>query len=151
MSKTHFQTPIILEEQNATEKESEDSRKNSLPSTVHDKPQSQKHSEAENRGESCSDGADVSKGRPMSPSTLALMCDENDTMFNAAAAPNRLEVQNDESSQSPLEHRATTEAYEEQERIILTKFRDCLNRLITLGEIKGKWFSFFILAPLVLS
>lgn len=73
----------------------------------------------------------------MSPSTLALMCDEEDAMFTAAASPNRLEVHNNVSSQLPLEHRAA-EAYEEQERIILTKFRDCLNRLITLGEIKGK-------------
>lgn len=76
----------------------------------------------------------------MSPSTLALMCDEQDAMFTAAASPNRLEVQNNVSSQLPIENRAT-EAYEEQERIILTKFRDCLNRLITLGEIKGKFSS----------
>ncbi|WVZ25781.1 hypothetical protein V8G54_004325 [Vigna mungo] len=36
---------------------------------------------------SCSDGADVPKGRPMSPGTLALMCDEQDTMFMTSASP----------------------------------------------------------------
>lgn len=80
----------------------------------------------------------------MSPSTLALMCDEQDTMFTTAASPNRLEVHYNVSSQLPLEP-GTTEAYEEQERIVLTKFRDCLNRLITLGEIKGKFSSFAFL------
>ncbi|KAH6778998.1 Tesmin/TSO1-like CXC domain-containing protein [Perilla frutescens var. hirtella] len=147
---------MLAEERNAAEKQAEDSQKTSLASTIQDESQSQKHSEAEKARasylssenqaekvvpeESCSDGADVSKGRPMSPSTLALMCDEQDTIFTAAASPNRLEVQNNVSPQLPLEHR-TTEAYEEQERIILTKFRDCLNRLITLGEIKETKYS----------
>ncbi|XP_057764663.1 protein tesmin/TSO1-like CXC 5 isoform X2 [Salvia miltiorrhiza] len=147
---------MLTEERNAAEKQAEESRKTSLASTIQDGSQSQKHSEAEKAEanyhssenqaekvapeESCSDGADVSKGRPMSPSTLALMCDEQDTMFTAAHSPSRLEVQNNVSSQLPLEHR-TTEAYEEQERIILTKFRDCLNRLITLGEIKETTYS----------
>ncbi|KAL1559829.1 Tesmin/TSO1-like CXC domain-containing protein [Salvia divinorum] len=146
---------MLAEERNAAEKQAEDSRKSStsLASTNQDESQSQKHSEAqkvqtdhhssENQAdkvapeESCSDGA---KGRPMSPSTLALMCDEQDTMFTAARFPNRLDVHNNVSSQLLLEQR-TTEAYEEQERIILTKFRDCLNRLITLGEIKETTYS----------
>lgn len=84
-----------------------------------------------------SDAADVSKERPMSPGTLALMCDEQDTVF-AAGSPNESTSICNTSSQ--LSHgKAMTEAYAEQERIVLTKFRDCLNRLITLGEIKGKF------------
>ncbi|CAI0543344.1 unnamed protein product [Linum tenue] len=39
---------------------------------------------------SMSDGGDASKSRPMSPGTLALMCDEQDTMFMAASSPNGL-------------------------------------------------------------
>ncbi|RAL51079.1 unnamed protein product [Cuscuta campestris] len=62
---------------------------------------------------------DVSEGRPMSPGTLALMCDEQETV------------------PSLLHHgQSMTEAYAQQENIVLTKFRDCLNRLITLGKIK---------------
>lgn len=152
---------MLSEERNSAEKQAENSRKTSLASTI----QSQKHSEAEKAQahdhssenqaekvaaeESCPDGVDASKRRPMSPSTLALMCDEQDSMFSAAPSPSRLEVQNNvSSSQLQLEQR-TSETYEEQERIILTKFRDCLNRLITLGEIKGKFSSFRVSIALV--
>ncbi|PIN08303.1 Metallothionein-like protein [Handroanthus impetiginosus] len=147
---------MLAEERNAVEKQMEDCRETSLASTSQGQSDSQKHSAAEKAltnhpslenhtekakpEESNSDGADVSKGRPMSPSTLALMCDEQDTLFTTAASPNRIEVQNNVSSQSPLE-RGMTEAYAEQERIVLTKFRDCLNRLITLGEIKETKYS----------
>ncbi|KAK4391676.1 protein tesmin/TSO1-like CXC 5 [Sesamum angolense] len=91
----------------------------------------------DNPEESGSDGADVSKGRPMSPSTLALMCDEANTIFTTTASIGSV-AHNNVSSQLPDEQ-GLTEAYVEQERIVLTKFRDCLNRLITLGEIKGKF------------
>ena len=80
------------------------------------------------------------KGATMSPGTLALMCDEQDTILMAAASPNRL-MGPGCSTSSQLPHRQDmSEVYAEQERIVLTKFRDCLNRLITLGEIKGKFF-----------
>ncbi|KAK4415455.1 protein tesmin/TSO1-like CXC 5 [Sesamum alatum] len=147
---------MLAEERNEAQNRAEDSRETSLASSTQDECQSQKQSVAENAlthypssenqtgktrpQESGSDGADVLKGRPMSPSTLALMCDEQDTVFTTAASPNRLEVHNNVSSQLPLEQ-GMTEAYEEQERIVLTKFRDCLNRLITLGEIKETRYS----------
>lgn len=86
--------------------------------------------------ESTSDGADVLTGRPMSPRTQALWCDEQDT-FMAAASPKGL-MGSDPNTSSHLPHgKGMTEVYVEQERVILTKFRDCLNRLITFGEIKG--------------
>ncbi|XP_052200384.1 protein tesmin/TSO1-like CXC 5 isoform X2 [Diospyros lotus] len=86
--------------------------------------------------ESSSDGMDTSKGRPMSPGTLALMCDEQDTMFMAAASPKVLLGHGSNPSSQLPPGQGMTEVYAEQERIVLTKFRDCLNRLITLGEIK---------------
>ncbi|KAJ8527951.1 hypothetical protein K7X08_015402 [Anisodus acutangulus] len=87
--------------------------------------------------ESSLDGADVSKRRPMSPGTLALMCDESDTMFAASvASPNDLATLSCNTSSQLPRGQGMTETYAEQERIVLTKFRDCLNRLITLGEIK---------------
>lgn len=95
---------------------------------------------------SSSDGADVPKGRPMSPGTLALMCDEQDTMFMAAGSPNgSMAHACNTSSQSPY-GQGTTEVYAEQEKIVLTKFRDFLNRVITMGEINGKLiFPLFLL------
>ncbi|KAL3825161.1 hypothetical protein ACJIZ3_021190 [Penstemon smallii] len=147
---------MLAEERNAAEKRAEDSRETSAASSTQDKSQSEKQSVAqksltndplsENQtqktkpDESSSAGADVSNSRPMSPSTLALMCDEQDTMFNNAASSNGLEAHNNVSSQVPHEQRLN-EAYAEQERIVLTKFRDCLNRLITLGEIKETKYS----------
>lgn len=94
--------------------------------------------------DSNSDGADVPKGRPMSPATLALMCDEQDTMFMSAASPNGLMGDRCNTSSQLPNGQGMTEVYAEQERIVLTKFRDCLNRLITFGEIKGKSILFLI-------
>jgi hypothetical protein len=89
---------------------------------------------------SCSDGADVPKGRPMSPGTLALMCDEQDTMFMRASSPiGPMNHACNTSSQFPS-GQGVTEVYAEQERIVLTQFRDFLNRVITMGEINGNIF-----------
>ncbi|KAK7398957.1 hypothetical protein VNO78_10131 [Psophocarpus tetragonolobus] len=84
---------------------------------------------------SSSDGADVPKGRPMSPGTLALMCDEQDTMFMTAASPAGSRAHACNTSLQPPYGQGMTEVYAEQERIVLTKFRDFLNRVITMGEI----------------
>ncbi|KAG5030164.1 hypothetical protein GLYMA_05G229900v4 [Glycine max] len=84
---------------------------------------------------SCSDGADVPKGRPMSPGTLALMCDEQDTMFMTAASTVGSRAHACNTSLQPPYGQVMTEVYAEQERIVLTKFRDFLNRVITMGEI----------------
>ncbi|CAK8534026.1 unnamed protein product [Lathyrus sativus] len=84
---------------------------------------------------SCSDGADVSKGRPMSPGTLALMCDEQDTMFMPTASPIGPMTQACDTSSRFPSGQGVTEVYAEQERVVLTQFRDFLNRVITMGEI----------------
>ncbi|XP_047313516.1 protein tesmin/TSO1-like CXC 5 isoform X2 [Impatiens glandulifera] len=60
---------------------------------------------------------------PMSPETLALMCDENDKNLVPA------------SSTIPYLE-GLSEVYAEQERMVLTKFRCCLSRIVTLGEIR---------------
>lgn len=82
------------------------------------------------------DGADASKGKPLSPATLALMCDEQDTIFMVAASPN--------GSVDPggcgTNSQGRSEIYAEQERVVLTKFRDCLSRLISYAELKGTIF-----------
>lgn len=149
---------ICTDQRSATEKHAEDQSETSLASTTQDKLQNQKESDLEKAvaddcssanqadktgaDDSGSDGADLPKGRPMSPDTLALMCDEQDTMFMAAASPSGTGHGCNISLQLPY-GQGMTEVYAEQERIVLSKFRDCLKMLIALGEIKGKFLQKF--------
>ncbi|XP_062090812.1 protein tesmin/TSO1-like CXC 5 isoform X2 [Humulus lupulus] len=142
----------IADQRSATEKRTEEQSETSLASTTQDRLQSQKESDLEKSvvddcssanqadktgaDDSSSDGADLPKGRPMSPDTLALMCDEQDTMFMASASPSGIGHGCNVSSQLPYEQ-GMLEVYAEQERIVLSKFRDCLKMLIALGEIKA--------------
>ncbi|ESQ50378.1 hypothetical protein EUTSA_v10001964mg [Eutrema salsugineum] len=117
------------------EKRLEDKTETSLASSAKD---NNKGTEAEREAsgnqadksgaeESNSDG---SKSRDLSPETLALMCDEQDTMLMVAASPKCLV---ESSSQLP---NGQDQVYSEQEKVVLTKFRDCLNRIISYGEFK---------------
>lgn len=109
-----------------------------LPKSVVDDRSSVNQSDGMVIDDSGSDGSDVLKGRPMSPGTLALMCDEQDPMFTEAATPNgTLGNGNNTAPQLPYEQ-GKSNIYEEQERVILTGFRDYLRRLVTCGTIKGK-------------
>lgn len=75
----------------------------------------------------CAD--DHKSNRPMSPGTLALMCDEQDTMFTTS--------QNAVAQQTVAVNQNQSELYAEQERVVLTEFRDCLRKLVTFGRMKG--------------
>lgn len=79
-----------------------------------------------------SDGVDMDNGRPMSPGTLALMCDERDKM------PNRVADHGQNTSQSSSNGNGFSVLYAEQERLVLTGFRNVLNWLIVRGSTKGK-------------
>ncbi|OIW08910.1 hypothetical protein TanjilG_05886 [Lupinus angustifolius] len=95
---------------------------------------------------SSSDGTDISKGRPMSPGTLALMCDEQDTMSMTAASPvGSMSHACSTSSQFPY-GQGMTLVYAEQERTVLTKFRDFLNGVINMGEINETKCSSFAIS-----
>uniref|UniRef100_A0A804ND26 CRC domain-containing protein n=1 Tax=Zea mays TaxID=4577 RepID=A0A804ND26_MAIZE len=83
--------------------------------------------------------------RPMSPGTLALMCDEEafekmcdeqDTMFTTSqnAAPQQTVIVN--HNQSAL--------YAEQENVVLTEFRDCLRKFVRYGRMKEERYSMAI-------
>ncbi|GLU09888.1 hypothetical protein SLE2022_267230 [Rubroshorea leprosula] len=142
----------LADQRSATEKQAENQIETNLASSNRDRTQSHKDSDAEKTmaeasssanqadkvgaDDSSMDDADVPKGRPMSPGTLALMCDEQDTMFMAAASPNGMMGHGCSTSSQLPNGQGISEIYAEQERIVLTKFRDCLNRLITFGEIK---------------
>ncbi|XP_008789327.1 protein tesmin/TSO1-like CXC 5 [Phoenix dactylifera] len=130
--------------------EMEDPMESSFTSSNHDReeqqmePDAQKasadgcssgiHADTTSMQESVSDFADGQKGgRPMSPGTLALMCDEQDTMFMASrdtGIPPRFPYKQNMS-----------EVYAEQERCVLTEFRDCLRKLVTYGRIKETKYS----------
>ncbi|ONK69057.1 uncharacterized protein A4U43_C05F18840 [Asparagus officinalis] len=87
------------------------------------------HADKTSAEESGSDSADGHKGsRPMSPGTLALMCDEQDTMFMTSRNP----------STSPRfqSNQRVSEVYADQERGVLTAFRDSLLKLINCGKVK---------------
>ncbi|XP_058114188.1 protein tesmin/TSO1-like CXC 5 isoform X2 [Magnolia sinica] len=82
-----------------------------------------------------SDGADVQKGMPMSPGTLALMCDEQDTLFNTLASPSGSAGHGRGTSLcSQYSSQGITKIYAEQERLILTELRECLLKLIAWGK-----------------
>ncbi|XP_076885007.1 protein tesmin/TSO1-like CXC 5 [Bidens hawaiensis] len=125
----------------------EDKRESTDASALKDQTQAQKGPDTEKPGgdggaqvdktspdESTSDG---SKGRPMSPGTLALMCDEQDTVFTASTSNGLGLGPNGTDAPSQLPNgQVVTETYAAQEKIVLTAFRDCLNKLITFGELK---------------
>ncbi|XP_031264558.1 protein tesmin/TSO1-like CXC 5, partial [Pistacia vera] len=91
--------------------------------------------DVEERSGSGAYGCDMQNERPLSPGTRALMCDEEDTMFMAAGSPTGLAGRCPSTTQKYNGHECTR-IYAEQERIILTAFRDILNDLMTVGSIK---------------
>ncbi|XP_024634048.1 protein tesmin/TSO1-like CXC 5 [Medicago truncatula] len=76
--------------------------------------------------------------RPLSPETLKLMCDELDEMFFGNGSANGVAIDNAYQNmiQKSSNSDGYTAVYAEQERLILTKFRDVLGELIILGSIK---------------
>lgn len=70
--------------------------------------------------------ANAQEGMPMSPGTLALLCDE-EYMFAE-----------DASSDQINNYHSNKDICVEQERLVLMKFRDYLHRLVTRGNIKGR-------------
>ncbi|XP_044471441.1 protein tesmin/TSO1-like CXC 5 [Mangifera indica] len=147
----------LEDQRDATEKQAEDQTSTRFAASTQDRIKTEKDSDvgrtvtddcssanqADKVGpeDSNSDSADMLKGRPMSPGTLALMCDEQDTTFMGASSPSRLAGHGCNSSTQLCYGQGITEVYAEQERIVLMKFRDCLNRLITFGEIKETKYS----------
>ncbi|XP_031474158.1 protein tesmin/TSO1-like CXC 5 isoform X2 [Nymphaea colorata] len=91
--------------------------------------------------ESGLEDAETQKSRPMSPGTLALMCDEQDTMFMAAASPSAVPGLGSRMAPRLPSSDRPSELYAEQERRVLTEFRDCLQKLITVGRMRETQYS----------
>lgn len=84
--------------------------------------------------ESCFDFAEVQRvRRPMSPATLALMCDEQDVMCMTSQ-------NNNPPSIIPI-NQSMTSVYAEQEKCVLMTFRESLLKLINCGTAKESKFS----------
>lgn len=83
------------------------------------------------------DAVDIANyNRPLSPETLALMCDEQANMFFGNTSADGAAYQN--MIQKSLNSDGSSDAaYGEQERLIMTKLLDVLRELVTLGSIKG--------------
>jgi len=140
------QTESSLASANQTRGESQ--RDTDVQKASADDRSSGTHADKTSTEESGSDSADGQKGgRPMSPGTLALMCDEQDTMFMKSRNP----------STSPRfpSYQSVSEVYADQERGVLTAFRDSLLKLINCGRMKGKftfqfsWFSQVCASPFI--
>ncbi|KAJ8492501.1 hypothetical protein OPV22_014222 [Ensete ventricosum] len=81
-----------------------------------------------------SDCEDEHRGqRPMSPGTLALMCDEQDTMFVTS--------QNACTSLTSCCDQSISEVCSEQERCVLMEFRDYLCKIVTYGRMKEERYA----------
>lgn len=85
-----------------------------------------------------SDSVDIQNDREMSPGTLELMCDEQDTMFMEVRSPTGVAGCEKETTMNSSNMQGFAEVYAEQERLILTTFLNCLNRLITSGSIQSQ-------------
>lgn len=141
----------IADERNACEKQVESCNKGVFASSAQDQPENQKDAGTEKGADdrsdmnlndiisparSTSDGAHLSREQSMSPGTMELMCDEQDSMFGATPACNGSMFHGSSADSKVLPGQHLSKTYAEQEKFILTTFRDCLKRLITLGEIK---------------
>ncbi|XP_022731706.1 protein tesmin/TSO1-like CXC 5 [Durio zibethinus] len=114
---------------------------NYVHNSATDERSSENQGNADGSGNSGADGDDVQNGRPLSPGTRALMCDEEDVMFMAAGSPNVLTGHSQNMTQKSSNGHECTEVYVEQEKLVLTRFCDFLNQLITCGTIKETMWS----------
>ncbi|GAV90265.1 CXC domain-containing protein [Cephalotus follicularis] len=78
----------------------------------------------------------VQNGIPLSPGTRALMCDEEDMMFMVTGSPIGVAGHCQNKTLKLSNGHDCTEVYAEQEKLVLTRFRDYLNRLINSASIK---------------
>ncbi|MBA0633941.1 hypothetical protein Godav_022396 [Gossypium davidsonii] len=109
---------------------------NGVLSSATDDCESENHGDANGSGDCGANEDSVQNGKPLSPRTRALMCDEEDTMFMAVGSPDLLTDRSQNITQKSLNGHECTEVYAEQESLVLTVFRDFLNQLITRGSIK---------------
>lgn len=114
----------------------------SVQNTEPDGYSDRKQADTDGSSDSRSEGGDVKNNQPISPGTLALMCDEKDLLLGEAVLPNGV-INSSQKTLKSSNGLGCTEDHAEQEKRILTGFRDCLSQLITRGSIRGKFISLF--------
>ncbi|XP_024023851.1 protein tesmin/TSO1-like CXC 5 isoform X1 [Morus notabilis] len=124
-----------------TQGRGESQEENGVHDAVRSNPLEEKQADKDGTSDSRLDACNAQSDEPMSPGTLALMCDEKDTMFLAAGLPNGGITQSENINKNPSSGSSYTELYAEQENLILTGFCNFLNRLITRGSMKETMFS----------
>lgn len=82
-------------------------------------------------------GADGLKQSAMSPGTLALMCDEQDSVFTGPPSPSGLNT----GGLAPQKSSISAHVHAEQEKAILSEFRDCLRRIVSVGNKRATQYS----------
>nr|AWW04542.1 cysteine-rich polycomb-like protein [Hevea brasiliensis] len=85
-------------------------------------------------------GDDLANGRPASPE-IDLMCHEQEMVFMEAGLTTGMGGLCQNKTQISSNGHECSEVYAEQEKLILTRFRDFLNRLVTCGSIKETMYS----------
>ncbi|KAF2304453.1 hypothetical protein GH714_031648 [Hevea brasiliensis] len=85
-------------------------------------------------------GDDLANGRPASPE-IDLMCHEQEMVFMEAGLTTGMGGLCQNKTQISSNGHEYSEVYAEQEKLILTRFRDFLNRLVTCGSIKETMYS----------
>ncbi|XP_062206937.1 protein tesmin/TSO1-like CXC 6 isoform X2 [Phragmites australis] len=147
------QQEVVSEKEDERGRKKEDNKGGSLASTNHDREENNQDPDKKASVDDRSNGAphtdkalleesrpncadDQKSNRPMSPGTLALMCDEQDTMFTTS--------QNVVAQQTVAVNENQSELYAEQERCVLTEFRECLRKLVTCGRMKEERYTMAI-------
>ncbi|CAK9136396.1 unnamed protein product [Ilex paraguariensis] len=83
-----------------------------------------------------SDGDDIQNGRAISPGMLALMRDEQESMFAVVGSSAGVAGCCEKTTMMPPSMQGFNEVHPEQERIVLTTFWNFLSRLITCRSIE---------------
>ncbi|XP_048491108.1 protein tesmin/TSO1-like CXC 6 isoform X2 [Beta vulgaris subsp. vulgaris] len=86
-------------------------------------------------GSSGLDECDTLNGRPASPGTMALLCYEQEAVLMEEGSRELIVDSQNKAPETSCKQQIT-ESFIEQERVVLTRFRDFLKRLITCGSIK---------------
>lgn len=120
-------TTATAKEEEVTEQDGEVSARNDAAGAANERAAGEDASPSADDGE---EGESVRKKRAMSPGTLALMCDEQDTLFTAPSSPSG-------ASYSGGHRPYGTTLYAEQERVILSEMVECLRKLVAVGKKRG--------------
>lgn len=92
-------------------------------------------------------GSAIDNRNPFSPTTLALMCDEQDTSFMTDDFPHHISNSNARMPMVSSSINGLSSLYAEQEKLVLTKLNCYFNELISRRWFKGDPVSSYFMKP----